>query len=665
MALSALGALGSNNTKTSGTTLAITTEQATAAGDIVIVQMATDNSVSTVGATTTHTGIVDSAGNVYVKAGEQTNGTGGANAGVTLSLWRSVHTAPLPAGSAITFTRSGSVAARAGSARRFGRTPGSTLAFPTPVVNAQTGVPAALTISGMTANIEKLLVRAAAVESNAASIDTATSGWTLGLDVGTSGGQAAVNVSTRAEYIIGTATSYTSQPTGSNLQGASIMLAITETVVLAALTWGSGGSVPENSGNGTVVGVVSGGSGGSFSLFNDAGGRFAINATTGQVTVANSSLLDFETNTSHSITVRETYPGATTRDTVLSVTVTNVPSPTINSTANVSVAENSTLSHTLTTVGGVAGWAIESGVDAADFEISGSTLRWASNGTKDFEAPDDTGTNNIYDVTVRATENGEVATQNITVTVTDEAEGGGGSWTTTYTQNFNAAADNTRLADTYRSGGVYVATATPHLGDGWRFLSNSNVSDAEGTGEAQDYRIVGGNVVASYINSNGGVGVYARDMGVSSGRLRVVMPALVGDDQRFTLIIWAGGGFDGVVVHIRRIGWAASTQISIQNFNTGEAFGALMDSNVAPYDGEVLDAVFNSATKTVQVLMDGVSLGSRDVSAWTGDFARTWHGLAQYGGFPALGQTITKSVEFATWNAGAVTRRAARHSYWL
>ena len=38
--------------------------------------------------------------------------------------------------------------------------------------------------------------------------------------------------------------------------------------------------------------------------FDNAGGRFAINSSTGQITVANGSLLDFETQASHSLTVR-------------------------------------------------------------------------------------------------------------------------------------------------------------------------------------------------------------------------------------------------------------------------------------------------------------------------------------------------------------------------
>lgn len=42
----------------------------------------------------------------------------------------------------------------------------------------------------------------------------------------------------------------------------------------------------------------------SYSLTNNAGGRFAINAATGVVTVANAALLDFETATAHQVTVQ-------------------------------------------------------------------------------------------------------------------------------------------------------------------------------------------------------------------------------------------------------------------------------------------------------------------------------------------------------------------------
>ena len=70
--------------------------------------------------------------------------------------------------------------------------------------------------------------------------------------------------------------------------------------------------VAENAATGTVVGIdvsstdpngtLSGGNV-TFSLSDDAGGRFQIDPNTGEVTVANGSLLDYEAATSHNITV--------------------------------------------------------------------------------------------------------------------------------------------------------------------------------------------------------------------------------------------------------------------------------------------------------------------------------------------------------------------------
>ncbi len=51
---------------------------------------------------------------------------------------------------------------------------------------------------------------------------------------------------------------------------------------------------------------------------------FAINSSTGLITVANSSLLDFETNTSHSIIVRATDAGGQTFDKTMTINLTNV-----------------------------------------------------------------------------------------------------------------------------------------------------------------------------------------------------------------------------------------------------------------------------------------------------------------------------------------------------
>ncbi len=113
-------------------------------------------------------------------------------------------------------------------------------------------------------------------------------------------------------------------------------------------------------------------------------------------------------------------------------TVTDTTAPTITSSASVSVNENATLSHSLT-ADETVNWSIVGGTDQAQFEISGSTLRWSSNGTRDYEAPADANTDNAYLVTVRAIDlSGNHADQAVTVTVTDVAE-----WVTTFTQTLN------------------------------------------------------------------------------------------------------------------------------------------------------------------------------------------------------------------------------------
>ena len=74
---------------------------------------------------------------------------------------------------------------------------------------------------------------------------------------------------------------------------------------------GSANAVNENAANGTLVGVTASASDAdattntvTYALTDDAGGRFAINANSGIVTVANGSLLDRESAASHTITVR-------------------------------------------------------------------------------------------------------------------------------------------------------------------------------------------------------------------------------------------------------------------------------------------------------------------------------------------------------------------------
>jgi len=94
-------------------------------------------------------------------------------------------------------------------------------------------------------------------------------------------------------------------------------------VTLGAL--GGNLSVAENSATGVVVGTPTGFTAGSSkSLSDNAGGRFAINSSTGQITVAGA--IDYEAFTSHNVTVVETLAGASNspRSTTLSIAVTDI-----------------------------------------------------------------------------------------------------------------------------------------------------------------------------------------------------------------------------------------------------------------------------------------------------------------------------------------------------
>ena len=115
----------------------------------------------------------------------------------------------------------------------------------------------------------------------------------------------------------------------------------------------------------------------------------------------------------------------------LQVTVTNVnEAPTITSSATPSVVENQTTVVDAQstdpdgeTEGAGLTYSITGGADAALFSIVPTTGVLTFNSAPDFEAPADSGANNVYDVQVTVTDAGTLTdVQNIQVTVTDITE---------------------------------------------------------------------------------------------------------------------------------------------------------------------------------------------------------------------------------------------------
>ena len=195
----------------------------------------------------------------------------------------------------------------------------------------------------------------------------------------------------------------------------------------------AGGTVAENAANGSLVGITASASDAdatnstvTYSLSDDAGGRFAINPTTGVVTVANGALLDYEAATSHTITVLASSADGSTSSQAFTIdlTDTNDNAPVITSAATFTVAENTTSVGTVTatdadTVGGPVTFSISGGADAALFAVDANTGQLKFLASPDFEVPEDSGADNIYDVVLRASDGTSEVTEAVTVTVTD------------------------------------------------------------------------------------------------------------------------------------------------------------------------------------------------------------------------------------------------------
>ena len=120
-------------------------------------------------------------------------------------------------------------------------------------------------------------------------------------------------------------------------------------IVLTAST------VTENAPNTTVVGNLSAsdpdaGDGALFSLLDDAGGRFAIAGN--QLVVANGSLLDFETATSHTVTVQATDTAGATYSEVMTISLQNVPGATLAGTNAANTLTGTGEEDTLSGLGG-------------------------------------------------------------------------------------------------------------------------------------------------------------------------------------------------------------------------------------------------------------------------------------------------------------------------
>ncbi|MBN8281906.1 cadherin domain-containing protein [Zoogloea sp.] len=178
---------------------------------------------------------------------------------------------------------------------------------------------------------------------------------------------------------------------------------------------------------GTTIGTYSGSFGnGSTPLtvtFNSNASVAAVQALVRNITYRNTSDSPSTATRTISLTVSD-GTGMTSTPAVVTMAVTSVnDAPAITSAATANVAENTTAVMTVTGTDAdqpaqTLTYSIVGGADAAKFAINSSTGALSFATAPDFEAPTDSGANNVYDVTVQASDGTLSSTRTVSVTVT-------------------------------------------------------------------------------------------------------------------------------------------------------------------------------------------------------------------------------------------------------
>ncbi|MBC7817586.1 MAG: tandem-95 repeat protein, partial [Planctomycetaceae bacterium] len=216
---------------------------------------------------------------------------------------------------------------------------------------------------------------------------------------------------------------------------------VNEAPVVSAATF----SLPENSANNTVVGTVpavdpDAGAVVTYSIpVGTSSAPFAVNAATGQITVADSTALNFETSPSFSFVVRATDQFGLSTTNVMTVNLSNVQEAPTVVPQTYSIAENSA---DFTTVGnysamdpegGSLTWSILSGNVGGAFslhDVTGAVILVANSAALDFEttptfslilqAVDSTGLTGTGTYTINLTDINESPTAHAASFSTDE-----------------------------------------------------------------------------------------------------------------------------------------------------------------------------------------------------------------------------------------------------
>ncbi|MFM7739693.1 MAG: cadherin repeat domain-containing protein, partial [Planctomycetota bacterium] len=343
-------------------------------------------------------------------------------------------------------------------------------------------------------------------------------------------------------------------------------------------------TIAENSANGSSAGTITrsdidAGDSATYSLLDNAGGRFAINSSTGVVTVANSTLLNYEAATFHSITVRVTDTAGATFDKIMTVTLTDVDEFDVGPVTDVNAASNNVNENAAigTTVGITA--------SAFDADATNNTITYSlddsaggrfavnsSTGVVTVAGAIDYETSTSHSITIRATSSdGSFSTQVFTIQVNDVNEGAVGPVT-----DSNAAANF--VLENSSNGTLVGLTGLATDPDGSDTVSYSLDDSAGGRFS---------------INSSTGIVTVAGGIDrEAAGSYNITIRATSSDTsfstQSFTINIGDVDEFD--------VGAVIDTNATSNNVNENAAIGTVVGITASASDA---DATTNAITYTL------------------------------------------------------------------
>ncbi|WP_123360323.1 VCBS domain-containing protein, partial [Pseudomonas frederiksbergensis] len=407
----------------------------------------------------------------------------------------------------------------------------------------------------------------------------------------------------------GTATAVTTTINGSNDSptitsnggGATASVSVAENTTVVTTVAATDADLPAQTLSYSIVG---GADAAKFSIVSGTGALSFVSAPNFEAPT------DSGTNNVYDVIVRAS-DGTLFDDQTIAVTVTGVNdnTPTITSngggaTASVSVAENTT---TVTTVAATdadlpaqtLSYSIVGGADAAKFSIVSGTGALSFISAPNFEAPTDSGTNNVYDVIVRASDGTLFDDQALAVSVT-------------------GVNDNSPVI-TSNGGG---ATASVNVAENTTAVTTVTATDADLPAQTLSYSILNtaGTDFSKFSISSSGVLTFnsapdyenAQDVGGADGDNAYVVDVLVADGN---------GGTDTqtITVNVQNVVETPVDTVAPTVTVTGTALGGSNGST-------------STVTFQFSEVVSGFNLSDVTVTTTSGTPRGTWSNFTQVDG---------------------------------